>query len=223
MQSPVIRRIGRTAGVAPLNVLIGINSSGKSNLIETIALLASMNSKRGMSGFIGQSGGILNWLWKGTEAVPIAKLDVSGGLLDGRHFKHGIAFTRVEQSIEVVDESVALRFRGDRHQPKPLFGLEKGVPVVRPRGRARFLKRSDVNFTQSILWQDQLEEIANNLSPLSRLYRSFRIYRMSHIEQAKQPQRTDSSSDYLSPDGTNLRRCVEPSDATQGFPKKAYR
>ena len=91
----------------PLNVLIGINGSGKSNLIETIALLARMNSKRGMSGYIGQSGGILNWLWKGTEAIPIAKLDVSGGLPDGRHFRHRIAFTRVEQSIEVVDESVA--------------------------------------------------------------------------------------------------------------------
>src|SRR5208337_3373772 len=204
----------------PLNVLIGINGSGKSNLIETIGLLASMNTQSGMSGYIGRSGGILNWLWKGTEAVPIARLDVSGGLLDGRHFKHRTDFTRVEQSIEVVDESVTLRLRGERHQSKPLFGYEKGVPVFRPHGRARFLKRSDVNFTQSILWQDQLEEIANNLSPLSRLYRSFRIYRMSHIEQAKQPQRTDSSSDYLSPDGTNLSVVLSYLMQRKGFQKK---
>ena len=203
----------------PLNVLIGINGSGKSNLIETIALLASMNSPRGMSGYIGQRGGIFNWLWKGTEAAPIAKLDVSGGLLDGTHFKHRIAFTRVEQSLEVVNESVAPRFRRG-YEPRPLFGYEKGVPVVRPRGRARFLKRSDVNVTQSILWQDQLEEIANNLSPLSRLYRSFRIYRMSHIEQAKQPQRTDLSSDYLSPDGTNLSAVLSRLMQRKGFQKK---
>src|SRR5271157_5016186 len=204
----------------PLNVLIGINGSGKSNLIETIALLASMNSPRGMSGYIGQSGGIFNWLWKGTEAAPIAKLDVSGGLLDGRHFEHQIAFTRVGQSIEVVNESVALRFRGDRHQPKPLFGYEKGVPVVRPRGRARFLKRSDVNFTQSILWQDQLEEIANTLSPLSRLYRSFQIYRMGKIDPAKQPQRTDLSSDYLIRDGTNLSAVLSRLMQRKGLQKK---
>jgi len=214
----------------PLNVLIGINGSGKSNLIETIALLASMNSKRGMSGYIGQSGGILNWLWKGTEAVPIAELDVSGALLDGRQFKHRIAFTRVVQSIEVVDESVALRFRGDRHQPKPLFSYEKGVPVVlghakgvpvvRPRGRARFLKRSDVNFTHSILWQDQLEEFANTLSPLSRLYRSFQIYRMGSIDPAKQPQRTDLSSDYLIRDGTNLSAVLSRLMQRKGFQKK---
>jgi predicted ATPase len=79
----------------PLNVLIGINGSGKSNLIETIGLLASMNTPRGMSGYIGRSGGILHWLWKGSDAVPIAKLDASSGLLDGRHFKHQVAFTRV--------------------------------------------------------------------------------------------------------------------------------
>src|SRR5208337_1979901 len=153
-------------------------------------------------------------------AAPIAKLDVSGGLLDGRHFEHQIAFTRVEQSIEVVEESVALRFRGDRHQPKPLFGYEKGVPVIRPHGRARFLKRSDVNFTQSILWQDQLEEIANTVSPLSRLYRSFQTHRMSNIDPAKQPQRTDSSSDYLIRDGTNLSAVLSRMMQRKGFQKK---
>ena len=205
----------------PLNVLIGINGTGKSNLIETIALLASMNSKRGMSGYIGQSGGILNWLWKGTEAIPIAMLDVSVRLPDGRHFKHRIAFTRVEQSIEVVDEVVALlSSRGDRYQRRPLFGFQKGVPVVRPHGRARFLKRSDVNFTQSILWQDQLEEIANTLSPLSRLYRSFQIYRMGNIDPAKQPQRTDLSSDYLIRDGTNLSAVLSRLMQRKGFQKK---
>ena len=204
----------------PLNVLIGINGSGKSNLIDTIALLASMNSKRGMAGYIGQSGGILNWLWKGTEAVPIAKLDISGELGAQRQFTHRIAFTRVEQSIEVVDESVALRFRGDRHQPKPLFGYEKGVPVVRPHGRARFLKRSDVNFTHSILWQDQLEEFANTLSPLSRLYRSFQIYRMDNTDPAKQPQRTDLSSDYLILDGTNLSALLSRLMQRKGFLRK---
>ncbi len=188
----------------PLNVLIGINGSGKSNLIETIALLASMNSPRGMSGFIGQSGGILNWLWKGTEAVPIAKLDVSGGLLDGRHFEHQIAFTRVEQSIEAVDESVSVWPQGKRHRRKPLFSYENGVPVLRYSARPKPLSRQDINFTQSILWEDQPAEIAYNLSHLSRLYRSFRIYRMSNIDNAKHPQQPDLPSGYLIPDATNL-------------------
>lgn len=204
----------------PLNVLIGINGSGKSNLIETIALLASMNMPRGMSGYIGQSGGILNWLWKGSEEDPIAKLDVSGGLPDERQFSHQIAFTRAGQSMEVEDESVWIWARGKRDSRKPLFGYEKGVPVFRPLGRARQLERKDIDFTQSILWQDQPAEIAYNLSPLSRLYRSFRIYRMSHIEPAKQPQRTDLSSDYLIPDGTNLSAVLSRLTQRKGFQKK---
>jgi len=204
----------------PLNVLIGINGSGKSNLIETIALLASMNSPRGMSGYIGQSGGIFNWLWKGTEAAPIAKLDVSGGLLDGRHFEHQIAFTRVEQSIEAVDETVSVWPQGKRHPRKPLFSYENGVPVLRDKRRPKPLSRQDINFTQSILWEDQPAEVAYNLSPLSRLYRSFRIFRMSHIEQAKQPQRTDSSSDYLIRDGTNLSAVLSRMMQRKGFQKK---
>jgi len=199
----------------PLNVLIGINGSGKSNLIETIALLASMNSPRGMSGFIGQSGGILNWLWKGTEAVPIAKLDVSGGLLDGRHFEHQIAFTRVEQSIEAVDESVSVWPQGKRRRRKPLFSYENGVPVLRYSARPKPLSRQDINFTQSILREDQPAEIAYNLSHLSRLYRSFRIYRMSNIDNAKHPQQPDLPSGYLIPDATNLGAVLRAETGTQ--------
>ena len=48
----------------PLNVLIGPNASGKSNLIEIIALLQSL--PRDLAGFISASGGIWEWLWKGT-------------------------------------------------------------------------------------------------------------------------------------------------------------
>src|SRR5271157_3151070 len=204
----------------PLNVLIGINGSGKSNLIETIGLLTSMNMQRGMSGYIGQRGGILNWLWKGTETVPIAKLDVSGELPDEGHFEHQIAFTRVEQSIEAQDESVWVWPQGKRHPRKPLFSYENGVPVLRDKGRPKPLARQDINFTQSILWQDQHAEIAYNLSPVSRLYRSFRIYRMSHIEQAKQPQRTDSPSDYLITDATNLGAVLNRLMQRKGFQKK---
>ena len=185
-----------------LNVLIGINGSGKSNLIETIGLLASM--PRGMSGYIGQSGGILHWLWKGSDAVPIAKIDVSGELPDERQFSHQIAFTRVEQSIEVVDESVSVWLRGKRHPGKPVFGYEKGVPVSRPRGRARSLERKDIDFTQSILWQEQSADITYPLDPLSRLYRSFRIYRINNIEPSKHPQQPDLPGDYLIPDARNL-------------------
>ena len=54
----------------PLNVLIGPNASGKSNLIEIIAMLQSL--PRDLAGFIRQSGGISEWLWKGKRTSPAA-------------------------------------------------------------------------------------------------------------------------------------------------------
>ena len=49
----------------PLNVLIGPNASGKSNLIEIIALLQAL--PRDLAGFVRESGptSIDDWLWKG--------------------------------------------------------------------------------------------------------------------------------------------------------------
>ena len=51
----------------PLNVLIGPNASGKSNLIEIMALLQAV--PRDLAGFFRRSGGISDWLWKGAKPV----------------------------------------------------------------------------------------------------------------------------------------------------------
>ena len=50
----------------PLNVLIGPNASGKSNLIEIIALLQSL--PRDLSGFINANGGIQRMAVEGRQA-----------------------------------------------------------------------------------------------------------------------------------------------------------
>ena len=47
----------------PLNVLIGPNASGKSNLIEALSLLAA--APRDLQAPIRAGGGVREWLWKG--------------------------------------------------------------------------------------------------------------------------------------------------------------
>ena len=112
------------------------------------------------------------------------------------------------------------RLRSDfEDSKKPLFGYEKGVPVFRPRGRARPLERKDIDFTQSILWQNQPVEIAYSLDLLSRLYRSFQIYQMGNIDPAKHPQQTDLPSNYLLPDGRNLSAVLGLLIQRKGFRK----
>ena len=57
----------------PLNVLIGPNASGKSNLIEALSLLESTPSN--LQRPIEVGGGIREWLWKGQDDLPTATIE----------------------------------------------------------------------------------------------------------------------------------------------------
>jgi len=57
---------GVTLELEPLNVLIGPNASGKSNLIEAISLLAA--TPRDLLKPFQEGGGAEEWLWKGRES-----------------------------------------------------------------------------------------------------------------------------------------------------------
>ncbi len=67
----------------PLNVLIGRNASGKSNLIEAISLLNAM--PKDLANPIREGGGIREWLWKG------AKTDVGNADPYTRRMANGLA------------------------------------------------------------------------------------------------------------------------------------
>ena len=60
----------------PLNVLIGPNASGKSNLIEALSLLAA--APKDLQVPIREGGGVGDWLWKGSTGATTATLDVDG-------------------------------------------------------------------------------------------------------------------------------------------------
>src|SRR5215203_4876768 len=64
---------GVTLELEPLNVLIGPNASGKSNLIEAISLLAA--APRDLLKPLRQGGGTAEWIWKGSEQAESASLE----------------------------------------------------------------------------------------------------------------------------------------------------
>ena len=70
--SPMVLDLG------DLNVLIGPNASGKSNLIEAISLMratpVSASSNNDLRGAIRRGGGVSEWLWKG-ESAATASID----------------------------------------------------------------------------------------------------------------------------------------------------
>jgi predicted ATPase len=85
-----------------LNVLIGPNASGKSNVIEALGLLQAMPVD--LTEPIKDGGGVRDWLWRGAKR-PTAKIEVIVDFSFGKQpLKHGFEFTEVGQRFEMVDE-----------------------------------------------------------------------------------------------------------------------
>ena len=68
------------AALAPLNVVIGPNASGKSNLIEALSLLQAVPDD--LARFFRLNGPILDWIWKGDAdpeaTLPLAEITAAG-------------------------------------------------------------------------------------------------------------------------------------------------
>ena len=90
---------GETIELQPLNVLIGANTSGKSNFIEAIGLLRA--TPIDLTAAIRQGGGISEWLWKGEKEPPIAEIEVIIDYPKGAiPIRYRLNFTRVNQRLE---------------------------------------------------------------------------------------------------------------------------
>lgn len=82
----------------PLNILIGPNAVGKSNLIDALALLKAA-AHRSLAEFLGQRGGVGQWLWQGnteTTASIEVTLPYPGGQsqLGDTALRYNISFTQ---------------------------------------------------------------------------------------------------------------------------------
>src|SRR5580698_7851439 len=88
----------------PLNVLIGANASGKSNLIRAFGLLRALS--KDMSAEIAEGGGIRGWINQKTRGT--ARIAT---LLDLRAHAYQISFRELAQSYEVVDERLDQQLR----------------------------------------------------------------------------------------------------------------
>ena len=86
----------------PLNILIGANGSGKSNLIEIVGLLSKLPDRDPWSR-VRETGGALEWIWKGKDA------DKKGS---------SITFKASGQKYPIADVFLSLRFCCHTEQKK---------------------------------------------------------------------------------------------------------
>ena len=119
-----------TVELGQLNVLIGPNAVGKSNLIEAVSLLQSAPTS--IASEILRGGGVRQWLWLGDRAPsPIATLECE--LVPRRGRQVGPLVYRLQFS----EDSQGFVILGER--------LAKGGSETDPAGSEVYFERSSLN------------------------------------------------------------------------------
>lgn len=168
-----------------LNVLIGPNGSGKSNLVEALDVLRAAPGDLPYP--IRQGGGVGDWLWRGHHNAKADRCSlevvIRSGLVaraknDPPAVRYRLDFGEQGNHFVVLDE------RLENAEPAPgaarpyfYFGYENAGPTLNLAKGPRVLRREDVNTTQSVLSQRKDPETYPELSRLSNVLGSIRIYR----------------------------------------------
>ncbi|HEY9863538.1 MAG TPA: AAA family ATPase [Candidatus Obscuribacterales bacterium] len=205
---------GEIIDLQPLNVIMGTNGVGKSNLIEVLGLLQGIPSD--LTKPIREGGGVNEWLWKGTQETPIAKIEAIIDYPEGRMpLRYRIDFTTVAQRLEIIDEAIENEQKNNDSEQDVFFfyRYQKGHPVLNARRitenepTRRQLRREDLKPDQSVLSQRKDPDLYPELSYLSNQFTQIRLYRewnLGRYTPPRMPQKLDLPEDFLLEDCSNL-------------------
>jgi len=199
---------GETLELEPLNVLIGANASGKSNLIEALSLVAA--APNNISRPLFEGGGVEEWIWKGNPDRKKAQVEIV--LEDPLSFRYRLEFTALSSRLRILGESLEDEV-GSAETRSSYYLFEEGkasIQMLVPGSKerlARDLDPKDISPEQSILSdrkeRDLYPELTAVGAALGRMA-FFRDWSLGHESRARSPQRTDLPGDFLCEDGSNL-------------------
>jgi len=200
----------------PLNVVIGPNVAGKSNLIEALALIGATSTD--FASAIREGGGAEDWLWRGDRPGKApAKLNVELGQcpLTGGPLLYKLEFAAVAGRVEILDETIEETAPEPGHKdPHFYYRFQRGNPVINVRGAGianqrteRKLERHSLKPDQSVLAQRRDPDLYPELTWLGAEFgriQTFREWSFGSRTPLRYPQRTDDPTDQLLPDARNL-------------------
>jgi len=210
--------------LGPLNVLIGANGSGKSNLIEAISLLQA--APRNLTKPIVEGGGLREWLWKGAEGTPVATIEVGIEYPDRAHvneagklLRYKLSFTDVQQQIEVVDEHLVENSTGNgQHQLVPYFthkgtdiniNLSENISMQPSESNGSYARESALSLYKGPTFESPSISVflAPTINFASQQLDAIRIYRNWRFAPNEDPRRllpVEAQGDFLNEDASNL-------------------
>ena len=170
---------GLRLDLKPLNVLIGPNGSGKTNLFEVIGLLSAAPTE--LATPIRTGGGIRNWLWR-RQPTSNAMVATVVNLPERQHpLWHRIYFTELLQRFYVSDEQI------DMSSPDPgpddpdfFYRLDMDGSAMLYAGHDEDLSTyeiQEVMANESILSQFSTIGPFGVIADLRKAYRSISLYR----------------------------------------------
>ena len=195
----------------PLNVIIGPNASGKSNLIEALSILAA--APRDIQAPLREGGGVQEWIWKGPSDSPAAILEVTVGIKNRRMpLRYMLWFHELLARFALLDEIVEdERPTTPGEQPYSYYTYNLGKPEINLAKKnlsdRRYMQDDDIRPDQSILAQRRDPFTFPELKFLASLFENVRFYRefqLGHDSPLRRPQQADLPQDYLLEDGSNL-------------------
>ena len=201
---------GPTSEAIPLNALnliIGTNGSGKSNLLSAIDLIRG--APKDLPTPISDGGGVRDWLWKGGEGTPTAAVEVVVSNPRGpANLRYGLSFTEVGQRFQLTRESIENEHPDTGHEtPTFYYRFQGGRGILNVKGKKRSLQLEDIDQNQSILSQrrdpDQYPEITYLAQALSKI-RLYRDASFGPVTALRLPQKADLPNDALAADAANL-------------------
>lgn len=216
MRAPLIRQItlhnflsfgpdGASVELLPLNVLIGPNASGKSNLLEVLAILRATTGD--LPGVIREGGGIGEYLWKGEGNEP-GHLDFQvepPASHPGHVLRYRIVLAQAAGRLDIANEYIGISEAGST-EADMLYTFEDGKPIVYPVGGPGGLLRG-AKLDQPVLAQLRDPERFPEITYLADQFRAIALFsdwNSGRRTAARLPQLTDLPSDFLLADARNL-------------------
>jgi predicted ATPase len=186
-----------TVELGPLNVLIGANAVGKSNLIEAISLLQA--APTGIEGQILRGGGVRQWLWLGDrEPAERAEIECELTLPRWPRLAYRLDFWGGPAGFEILHER--LMDGPSDSDAKAYFlrssnGMQSGVEIVS-------LSPKESVFTRLKNPADPtpITEVGNHFEQI----RIFREFKTGPSSQARSGISTSVPKDYLWEGADNL-------------------
>ena len=197
----------------PLNVLIGPNASGKSNLLDVLSILQA--APRNLPVPIRRGGGTTEWLWKGRDPLQPATVEVTvENIVGAVPLRYLLTFTQVGHRFHLLEERIEDEAPLTEHNKlESYYRYQRGESIINvkdDRVGMRYegtIPQRDTSPEESILSQRRNPDSYPELTYLAEQFERIGLYREWRLgpdAPYRLPQRADLPRGRLIENGTNL-------------------